>query len=226
MFRKLRVNQDQNWWQTGKGWEYLIFRQVAASLRNKEVGFFAEHPLETMFSWKAFDTWLLNHDVRLNGPSQFMGLAHFESLTDEAKDAVHFRVTRQCASAALQMWSHFRGDGRMIGRIENNTWGSFLDSSHEARWQRSDIVISEGTKDTREDWKYGNSELSELPLTEYFVTKRKDVGVFWQETLYTRQSGENTLIPQGANSHEKLWPMVQLALRFPRNATQYSKFYD
>ena len=103
MFRKLKVDPKKNWWEVRRNRDFLLLKQVASALKGKELQFFIEHPLDKIFSWKNFDNWLKDHDVRLDGPSQFNGLMNFSGLTDEAKDEVHFRDTRARAIFALQM---------------------------------------------------------------------------------------------------------------------------
>lgn len=228
MFRRLKVDPNKNWWEVRRNYSFYIFKQVAFALRGKELAFFIEHPLDLVFSWKDLDNWLKDHGVRLDGPSQFNGIMHFDGLTDEAKDTVHFRETRASAIYALQMWSHFRGDKRMIGTIDNSKIGSELLGSdgQTHRWKNPDYKYVADTHDGRAEWIYGNAKISDPPLTEYFVTKRDDLSAYWKRTRYEFDHDRSKLTATGGWLGEPNWPALNLIFQFPRNARQYSKFYD
>ncbi|WP_380055561.1 hypothetical protein ACFE33_00660 [Falsihalocynthiibacter sp. SS001] len=228
MFRKLRVDPKKNWWEVRKSSRFFLFKQVASALKGKEIDFFIDHPLEKTFNWKDFDSWLKDHGVRLDGPSQFDGMMHFSGLTDEAKDEVHFRETRACAVFALQMWSRFRGDNRMIGQIDNSKIipQPIAIDVPIFRWERPGYERVVGAYDERGDWVYGGAELSTPPLTEYLVTKREDRAIYWQRTIYTYDRDRENLTATSAYSDEQYWPLLNLVFQFPRNEKQYSRFYD
>ena len=118
----------------------------------------------------------------------------------------------------------------MIGTIDN---GKIKPSPLELdrdmlmfRWERPGYKWVAGTYDGRGDWVYGDAELSTPPLKEYLVTAREDRAVYWQRTLYEYDRDRENLTATGAYSEETYWPSFNLFFQFPRNAKQYSQFYD